>query len=127
MSKLPPLHEILSGDPISDGTLEHFRNRFRERLYELVLSEYRKQAEKGMTKRHIANRINRRPEQITRWLGAPGNWTLETVSDLLLVISQAEPIVGLKSLVPVHEQILFDLGEYGRVGFSSKEFGRSPR
>jgi hypothetical protein len=116
MSKLPPLHEILSGDPISDGTLEHFRNRFRERLYELVLSEYRKQAEKGMTKSHIAHRINRRPEQITRWLGAPGNWTLETVSDLLLVISQAEPIVGLKFSVP-DRGVFFDLKEHGQIFF----------
>jgi hypothetical protein len=121
MSKLPPLHEILSGDPISDETLEDFRNRFRERLFELVLSEYRKQAEKGMTKSHIAHRINRRPEQITRWLAAPGNWTLETVSDLLLVISQAEPIIGLKSLVPDHGGAFFDLGEHGQVFFGFKK------
>jgi hypothetical protein len=121
MSKLPPLHEILSGDPISDGTLEHFRTRFRERLYELVLSEYRKQAEKGMTKRHIAHRINRRPEQITRWLGAPVNWTLETVSDLLLVISQAEPIVGLKFLVPDRGGIFVDLEEYGQIFMGLKK------
>ena len=54
-------------------------------------------------------------------------WTLETVSDLLLVISQAEPVIGLKSLVTIHEQIFFDLGEYGRMSFSSKEFGRARR
>jgi hypothetical protein len=121
MSKLPPLHEILSGDPISDGTLEDFRNRFRKRLYELVVSEYRKQAEKGMTKGHIAHRINRRPEQITRWLGAPGNWTLETVSDLLLVISQAEPIVGLKFLVPDPFGAFVDLEEYGQVSMGLRK------
>ena len=32
----------------------------------------------------MARRIHKRPEQITRLLGAPGNWTLDTVSDLLL-------------------------------------------
>jgi hypothetical protein len=86
------------GDRIPLRTLEFFRNRFRAQLFDLVLSEYKKQAQKGFTKRDLARRINRRPEQITRWLGAPSNWTLETVSDLLLAISEAEPSVSLRKL-----------------------------
>ena len=56
-------------------------NAERLRLYEAVIKEF---LESGVTKAELARRIGRKPEQITRWLGAPGNWTLDTVSDLLL-------------------------------------------
>jgi hypothetical protein len=60
-------------------------------LYELVVSEFLKKERAGeLSRADLARRIGRKPEQITRWLGAPGNWTIETVSDLLLAISKAE-------------------------------------
>lgn len=93
------LSEILSdNDPIPPGKLAFFRERFRDHLYDLVLSEFLKREAGGLTKAAIAKRIGRKPEQITRWLGAPGNWTIETVSDLMLAISKAEPLVNLKPL-----------------------------
>jgi len=92
------LSEIFSDDPIPPAKLAYFRERFRDQLYELVLSEFLRRQPDGLTKAEIAKRIGRKPEQITRWLGAPGNWTLETVSDLLLAISRAEPSVRLSSL-----------------------------
>ena len=86
------LSEVLNGGRIPLGTLSYFRERFRDRLYDLVLDEFFKQEEKtGLTRADVARRIGRRPEQITRWFGAPGNWTLETVSDLLLAIAKSEP------------------------------------
>lgn len=97
--KKPFLSEVLNGDQISLGTLSYFRERFRDRLYDLVMEEFLKQdAETGLTRAEVARRIGRRPEQITRWFGAPGNWTLETVSDLLLAISKSEPDVNLLPL-----------------------------
>jgi hypothetical protein len=93
------LSEILSNDdPIPPGKIAFFRERFRDHLYDLVLSEFLKREGDGLTKATIAKRIGRKPEQITRWLGAPGNWTVETVSDLLLAISKAEPTVSLRPL-----------------------------
>jgi hypothetical protein len=95
----PFLSEILNGEPIPKGKLEFFRERFRDHLYELVVDEFLKQETAGLlTKADIARRIHRKPEQITRWLGAPGNWEIETVSDLLLAISKAEPKVTLSML-----------------------------
>ena len=38
----------------------------------------------------VARRMGRRPEVVSRMLGAPGNWRLDTVSDLLFAISGAE-------------------------------------
>lgn len=97
--KAPFLSEILNGDKIPLGTLSYFRERFRDRLYDLVMEEFIKQdAENGLTRAEVARRIGRRPEQITRWFGAPGNWTLETVSDLLLAVTKSEPVVDLLPL-----------------------------
>lgn len=85
------LSEISKGEPIPIGKMAYFRERFRDRLYELVVSEFLKKERVGeLTRSDLARRIGRKPEQITRWLGAPGNWTLETVSDLLLAISKSE-------------------------------------
>ena len=97
--KRPFLSEVLSGDKIPLGTLSYFRERFRDRLYDIVMEEFFKQEEEtGLKRAEIARRIGRRPEQITRWFGAPGNWTLETVSDLLLAIAKSEPDVHLRPL-----------------------------
>lgn len=85
------LSEIATGKSIPIGKLAYFRERFRDRLYELVVSEFLKKERSGeLTRAELARRIGRKPEQITRWLGTPGNWTIETVSDLLLAISKSE-------------------------------------
>jgi hypothetical protein len=70
------------------GTLAYFRARDRWRVYEFVLGEFQKS---GLTKAELARRLGKRPEVVSRLLGAPGNWTLDTVSDLLFAISGAEP------------------------------------
>ncbi len=97
--KKPFLSEVLDGEKIPLGTLSYFRERFRDRLYDLVAEEFLKQEKEGnLTRAEVARRIGRRPEQITRWLAAPGNWTLETVSDLLLAVAKSEPQVTLLPL-----------------------------
>jgi hypothetical protein len=98
--KTPFLSEILNEKTIPPAKLAYFRQRLINRLYDLILGEFLKQEQRGLTKAEVARRIGRRPEQVARWLGAPGNWTLETVSDLSLAISKAEPAVGLIKLDP---------------------------
>lgn len=93
------LSEILEGKPIPKGKLAFFQERFRDHLYELVVSEFLKREQAGvLTKAAVAHRLGKDPSQITRWLGAPGNWELDTVSDLLLAIAQAEPAISLTPL-----------------------------
>lgn len=86
------LSEVLAGECIPAGRLAYFRTRLRNRLHDLVLREFRRQETRGLTRAEIARRIGRKPEQITRWLASPGNWTLDTVSDLMLAMG-AEPKV----------------------------------
>lgn len=92
------LSEILEDKPIPIGKLSYFRERFRDHLYELVVEEFLKREAEGLKRADLARRIGRRPEQITRWLNSPGNWTLETVSDLVLAVCKAEPKVRLQPL-----------------------------
>jgi len=79
-------------DLIPLGTLGYFRGRNRWRIYDFVLTEFKKS---GLSQADLARRIGKRPEVISRLLGAPGNWGLDTVSDLLFAISGAEPAYGV--------------------------------
>jgi hypothetical protein len=63
--------------------LTYLRARLQERLYQAVLERFLEFSEGGFTKAELARRTGRTPEQISAWLGSPGNWTLGTVSDLL--------------------------------------------
>jgi hypothetical protein len=91
------LSELADEGRLSVGVLAYFRERQRLRLYEVVVTEFLRS---GITKAELARRMGRKPEQITRWLGAPGNWTLDTVSDLLLAISRSELDAALS--YPLH-------------------------
>ena len=76
--------EVYNAPQVSLKTLGYLRAQFKNRLHQLVIAEFEKREEAGFTKAELARRIHKKPEQITRLLGAPGNWTLDTVSDLLL-------------------------------------------
>ena len=69
-------------------------------FYQFVLSKFLEEERAGrLTKADLARRIERKPEVITRLLGAPGNLGLETATDLLLGICGEE-------LVPASSPLL---------------------
>jgi hypothetical protein len=84
------LSEILAGGKVSEATLAYFRERLRNRIHQFILRQFQARQERGLTQADVARVLGRRPEQINRWLGTPGNWTLDTISDLMLAISKAE-------------------------------------
>jgi hypothetical protein len=92
------LSEILGNEPISSGKLAYFRGRLSNAIHALVLDEFARLENEGrITRAELARRIGRRPEQVTRWLGSAGNWTIDTFSDLLLAM-KCEPSVSLTRL-----------------------------
>lgn len=87
ISQTSILSEIEHGKPIRLRTRAIYRRRLQNRVHRLVLRAFREQEKKaGLTQKGLAERIDSRPELINRWLGIPGNWTLNTISDLLLGI-----------------------------------------
>jgi hypothetical protein len=82
---------VTNNDVISPGTLAYIEARAKNRFYDYVLRKFLEREERdGFTKADLARRIGRRPEVITRWLGAPGNWTIETAAVLLAGICAEE-------------------------------------
>lgn len=79
------LSEIVEGKTISGSKLAYFQARLNSRVHQLLLKLFRRlEEEQDFTRRELASRIGRKPEQITRWLSYPGNLTLDTISDLLV-------------------------------------------
>lgn len=71
---------------IREDCLGYFSAKAQSDAHELVLRRFMEFAQNGGTRADICRRLNKRPEQVTRWLAGPGNWTLETVSYLLLAM-----------------------------------------
>jgi len=81
----------------SGGTRAYLQERLRNRLYHLVIDEFMSQQIENpeFTQAALARRIDKRPEQVNRWLSSPGNWTIDTISDLLFGIAGAELEIGI--------------------------------
>lgn len=93
------MSEIANGESIPAGKLAYFRERQKNRLYDFIVSKFlEKEKNSGLTKAEIARRLDKRPEQVTRWLATPGNWTMDTISDLMLAICNSELIFEASSL-----------------------------
>lgn len=86
------MHKPVAGDPIPVGTFGYLRARNKARVYELVLKEFQRSK---VSQADLARRMNKGSDAVCRLLSAPGNWTLDTISDLLFAISGAEPQYGL--------------------------------
>jgi hypothetical protein len=85
------LSELASGLPIPVEKRAYFHARVLNGFYQYVLQKFLEEERAGrLNKRQLALRIERKPEVISRLLGAPGNWTLETATDLLLGIAGEE-------------------------------------
>lgn len=98
--------ELASATTLSPYQIAYFQGRTRNRVHEAVLEAFRERVERdALTRAELARRLGRRPEQVTRWLASPGNWTLDTVSDLLLALGYeleitAKPLARPQSAEP---------------------------
>jgi hypothetical protein len=61
--------------------LGYFRENFRGEINDQLLEAFHSS---GITKADVARKLDRRPEQITRWLSAPCNLEADTISDIAL-------------------------------------------
>jgi hypothetical protein len=88
-----------NGDPISGSKLVYLQERLRGRFFDFLIEKFEGARGDGLTQAKLARRIKKSPEVINRWLSAPSNLTLDTISDLLAGISAEEPNFSSSSLL----------------------------
>jgi hypothetical protein len=75
---------LLSDDPLEPAHLAYLHGRAQNKAHNCVLQVFMDESEaRHINKAYIARRLTKRPEVISRWLTAPGNWTLDTLAELL--------------------------------------------
>ena len=79
--------ESTQAERISEPDLAYMRTRNKHRLYSMVMAEFKRS---GLRQADLAKKLHKKPEVICRLLANPGNWQIDTVSDLLYAISNAE-------------------------------------
>lgn len=77
---------------VPESTIAYFKTRNKLKAFTLVHKEFERS---GITKADLAKRLGKGADRVSHILAAPGNWTLDTVSELLFAISGAEPIYDL--------------------------------
>ena len=100
-SQKPFLWELEEPEAIiSEGDLEFLAERTRNNLYSFIIGKFVEANEsRGLTNAKLARRIGYDPARLSRVLGAPGNWTIKTVSDLLAGIAAEELDPASSSLI----------------------------
>jgi hypothetical protein len=86
-SQTTTLSKPTDDERVPIGTLAYFQARNRARLYETVINEFERS---NISQATLARRLGKRPEVVSRFLAAPGNWEIDSVSDYLFAMSGAE-------------------------------------
>ena len=88
----------LEDEPIDPTMLGYFHAMSQDEAHGAILGLFQSLAEEGhVTRAFIARRLNKSPEQVTRWLSAPGNWTLDTYTNLALAMGH-KPTPGTQAI-----------------------------
>ncbi|MPZ39851.1 MAG: hypothetical protein GEU95_17685 [Rhizobiales bacterium] len=73
--------------PIPRRDRAYYRRRQQNRIYSAIASFFAEEAAAGrITKKKLADLIEKNPAQITRWLSEPSNFEIDTFSDILLAM-----------------------------------------
>ena len=81
------LSKPTGAEKVPAGALAYMRTRLRRRLHSLILKEF---AGSRLSQADLARRLGKKPELVCRWLAAPVNFRLSTLSDLLFAINGGE-------------------------------------
>jgi hypothetical protein len=110
-----------TSDPsqLSKKQVGYYRARLKNRVHQLVLEQFLKLEDGGLSRAELARRIYKRPEIITRLLGSPGNWTLDTLSDLMLAMGY-EPALSVYNLAHETPKAAEESEQLPRLGESKK-------
>lgn len=85
------------GPTIPESERVYFQTRLRNRVFNFIIGKFLSEQKNGLTKAILARRTGKTPDVINRWLGAPSNLTIDTISDLLLGIVGEELVLDARS------------------------------
>lgn len=91
------LMSAISEEEIQPFWVSYFREHFRGQLHDQILEAFEVWKQRGNNRATLAKKLGRRPEQITRWLAAPSNFEIDTVSDIALAMGLM-PILSLEGI-----------------------------
>jgi hypothetical protein len=93
------LSDVIDGERVPPGKLAYFQTRLAANVHQAMLKLFaRLERDRSFTRRELAQRIGRKPEQITRWFSYPGNLTLGTVSDIFVGMGYELESISLVNL-----------------------------
>jgi hypothetical protein len=65
----------------------YYRQRQKNEVFAALVAFFADEAKRrGISKKELATALSKDPSQITRWLSAPSNFELDTLSDILLAM-----------------------------------------
>jgi hypothetical protein len=81
------MSNISPKDRISKRNVFYYRARLKNNVFHEVLEKFYALSKEGrLNKKQIADALDKDAGWVTRQFAAPANWTLDTVSDLLLAM-----------------------------------------
>jgi len=82
--------ESLEDTQLSTFELGYLKAAAQDQAYEAVFKAFEEEhaRDSRITRAFVARRLGKDPAQITKFLGAPGNWTLETFAQLLAALGR---------------------------------------
>jgi hypothetical protein len=94
---MPTSQTTLLSKPSGDKTVpfhtySYFRARAKRGAYEVAIREFQKSK---LTKATLARRLGKGADRVSKMLAGPGNWTIDTLADLLFAISGGVPTFGV--------------------------------
>jgi hypothetical protein len=87
------LRNPVPGERVPIGTFGYFQARNKRHAYNIVMDQF---YGSGISQAELARRLGKGTDQVCRMLAGPGNWTLDTFSDLLFAISGAAPVFSVE-------------------------------
>ena len=84
------LSELNGDGPLSVGTRAFLGARARNAVFNFVQERLREAKAQGLTQAQLAERIGRDPGRLSKTLSSPGNWTIDTIAELLFGICKSE-------------------------------------
>jgi len=94
-SQMPKMSTSSTDQPIPLDEIAYHNRRLQNLVFDEVIRAFAVEKKEGRISRALlAKRIDKRPEQITRWLSSPSNSTLDTISTILIGMkAELEPRV----------------------------------